>query len=136
MQPEQVRDFLRANHRAVLATSRADGRPQLSPVACGLDEAGRVIISTRETAVKTRNLRRNPLASLCVFTDAFFGSWVQVEGKAEIVSLPEAMEFLVGYYRLLSGEHPDWADYHAAMVRDRRCLIRIEITRAGPDISG
>lgn len=136
MQPEQVRDFLRANHRAVLATSRADGRPQLSPVACGLDEAGRVIISTRETAVKTRNLRRNPLASLCVFSDAFFGPWVQVEGKAEIVSLPEAMEFLVGYYRLLSGEHPDWADYHAAMVRDRRCLIRIEITRAGPDISG
>ena len=136
MQPEQVRDFLRANHRAVLATSRADGRPQLSPVACGLDEAGRVIISTRETAVKTGNLRRNPLASLCVFSDAFFGPWVQVEGKAEIISLPEAMEFLVGYYRLLSGEHPDWADYHAAMVRDRRCLIRIEITRAGPDISG
>jgi len=136
VQPEQVRDFLRANHRAVLATSRADGRPQLSPVACGLDEAGRVIISTRETAVKTGNLRRNPLASLCVFSDAFFGPWVQVEGKAEIISLPEAMEFLVGYYRLLSGEHPDWADYHAAMVRDRRCLIRIEITRAGPDISG
>ena len=136
MQPEQARDFLRANHRAVVATSRADGRPQLSPVTCGLDEAGRVIISTRETAVKTRNLRRNPLASLCVFTDAFFGSWVQVEGNAEIISLPEAMEFLVEYYRLLSGEHPDWADYRAAMVRDRRCLIRIEITRAGPDISG
>jgi len=136
VQPEQARDFLRANHRAVLATSRADGRPQLSPVTCGLDEAGRVIISTRETAVKTGNLRRNPLASLCVFTDGFFGPWVQVEGKAEIISLPEAMEFLVEYYRLLSGEHPDWADYRAAMVRDRRCLIRIEITRAGPDISG
>ena len=136
MQPDQARDFLRANHRAVLATARADGRPQLSPVTCGLDEAGRVIISTRETAVKTRNLRRNPLASLCVFTDAFFGPWVQVEGEAEIISLPEAMEFLVGYYRLVSGEHPDWADYRAAMVRDRRCLIRIEITRAGPGISG
>ena len=95
-----------------------------------------MIISTRETAVKTRNLRRNPLASLCVFTDAFFGRWVQVEGSAEVVSLPEAMEFLVEYYRLVSGEHPDWDDYRAAMVRDRRCLIRIEITRAGPDISG
>lgn len=136
MQPEQAREFLRANHRAVLATSRADGRPQLSPVTCGLDDAGRVIISTRETAVKTRNLRRNPLASLCVFTDAFFGSWVQVEGKAEIISLPQAMELLVGYYRQVSGEHPDWDDYRAAMVRDRRCLVRIEITRAGPDISG
>jgi PPOX class probable F420-dependent enzyme len=136
MQPDQAREFLRANHRAVLATARADGRPQMSPVTCGLDEAGRVIISTRETAVKVRNLRRSPLASLCVFTDAFFGPWVQVEGKAEIISLPEAMEFLVGYYRLISGEHPDWADYRAAMLRDRRCLIRIDITRAGPDISG
>ncbi len=136
MPPDQARDFLRANHRAVLATARADGRPQLSPVTCGLDEAGRVIISTRETAVKTRNLRRNPLASLCVFSDAFFGPWVQVEGQAEIISLPEAMELLVGYYRLLSGEHPDWEEYRATMVRDRRCLVRIEITRAGPDISG
>jgi len=136
VQPGEARDFLRANHRAVLATVRGDGRPQLSPVTCGLDQAGRVIISTRETAVKTRNLRRNPLASLCVFTDAFFGRWVQVEGSAEVVSLPEAMEFLIEYYRLVSGEHPDWDDYRDAMVRDRRCLIRIEITRAGPDISG
>jgi len=136
VQPDEARDFLRANHRAVLATVRGDGRPQLSPVTCGLDQAGRVIISTRETAVKTRNLRRNPLASLCVFTDAFFGRWVQVEGSAEVVSLPEAMEFLVEYYRLVSGEHPDWDDYRAAMVRDQRCLIRVEITRAGPDISG
>ena len=136
MQPDEARDFLRANHRAVLATARADGHPQLSPATCGLDEAGRVIISTRETAVKTRNLRRNPLASLCVFTDAFFGPWVQVEGEAEIISLPEAMELLVGYYRVVSGEHPDWEDYRAAMIRDRRCVVRIEITRAGPDISG
>jgi PPOX class probable F420-dependent enzyme len=136
MQPDEARKFLRVNHRAVLATARADGRPQLSPVTCGVDAAGRVIISTRETAVKTRNLRRNPLASLCVFTDAFFGPWVQVEGKAEIISLPKAMESLVEYYRLISGEHADWEDYRAAMVRDRRCLIRVEITRAGPDISG
>ena len=114
----------------MLGTVRADGRPQLSPVTCGLDDAGRVIISTRETAVKARNLRRNPLASLCVFTEAFFGPWVQVDGQAEIISLPEAMEFLVGYYRQVSGEHPDWDDYRAAMVRDRRCLVRIEITRS------
>lgn len=136
MQLDRAREFLRANHRAVLAATRADGRPQLSPVTCGVDPGGRVIISTRETAVKTRNLRRNPLASLCVFTDAFFGEWVQVEGKAEIVSLPEAMELLVEYYRLVSGEHPDWDDYRATMQRDRRCVIRIEIDRAGPDISG
>jgi PPOX class probable F420-dependent enzyme len=136
VQLDRAREFLRANHRAVLATTRADGRPQLSPVLCGVDSAGRVLISTRETAVKTRNLRRNPLASLCVLTDAFFGGWVQVEGKAELVSLPEAMELLVEYYRLVSGEHPDWDEYRATMQRDRRCVIRIEIDRAGPDISG
>jgi PPOX class probable F420-dependent enzyme len=136
MEPDRAREFLRKNHRAVLATARADGHPQLSPVTCGVDPAGRVIISTRETAVKTKNLRRRPFASLCAFTDGFFGEWVQVEGPVEIISLPEAMDYLVEYYRLISGEHPDWDDYRAAMIRDRRCLVRIEITRAGPDIGG
>lgn len=136
MDLEQAREFLRANHRAVLATTRADGRPQLSPVTCGVDDAGRAIISTRETAIKIRNLRRNPAASLCVFTDGFFGQWVQVDGTVEIISLPAAMDLLVDYYRRISGEHPDWADYRAAMIRDQRCVARITITRAGPDIAG
>jgi PPOX class probable F420-dependent enzyme len=136
MDLEQAREFLRANHRAVLATARADGRPQLSPVTCGVDDAGRAIISTRETAIKTRNLRRNPAASLCVFTDGFFGQWVQVDGTAEIISLPAAMDLLIDYYRRISGEHPDWADYREAMIRERRCVARVTITRAGPDIAG
>jgi PPOX class probable F420-dependent enzyme len=133
---DTARGFLRAHHRAVLATSRKDGRPQLSPITCAVDEKGRVLISTRETAIKTRNLRRNPRASLCVFTDGFFGEWVQVEGETEIISLPDAMELLMEYYRLVSGEHPDWDDYRAAMVRDRRVILRVSITWAGPDISG
>jgi PPOX class probable F420-dependent enzyme len=129
-------DFLRAHHRAVLATSRSDGMPQLSPVTCTVDDEGRVLISTRETAVKTKNLRRRPRASLCVFTDTFFGEWVQVEGNVELISLPDAMDLLVEYYRRSSGEHPDWDDYRAAMIRDRRVIVRITITRAGPDVSG
>jgi PPOX class probable F420-dependent enzyme len=129
-------DFLRAHHRAVVATSRSDGRPQLSPVTCTVDDENRVLISTRETALKTRNLRRRPQASLCVFTDNFFGEWVQVEGDVEIISLPDAMDLLVEYYRSISGEHPDWDDYRAAMVRDQRVIVRITITRAGPDASG
>ena len=136
MDPGQAADFLRAHHRAVLATSRADGRPQLSPVLCVADDEGRVLISTRETALKTRNLRRDPRASLCVFTDSFFGEWVQAEGDAEVISLPDAMDLLVDYYRRVAGEHSDWADYRAAMVRDRRVIVRITITRAGPDVSG
>jgi len=132
----QAADFLRKHHRAVLATSRADGRPQLSPVLCVADDEGRVLISTRETALKTHNLRRDPRASLCVFTDGFFGEWVQAEGDAEIISLPDAMDLLVDYYRRVAGEHSDWADYRAAMTRDRRVIVRITLTRAGPNASG
>ena len=136
MDTRRAADFLRGHHRAVLATSRSDGRPQLSPVTCTVDDEGRVLISTRETAVKTRNLRRRPQASLCVFTDNVFGEWVQVAGDGEIIPLPDAMDLLVDYYRRISGEHPDWDDYRAAMVRDRRVIARITITRAGPDVSG
>jgi PPOX class probable F420-dependent enzyme len=136
MDTGRAADFLRAHHRAVLATPRSDGRPQLSPVSCTVDDEGRVLVSTRETALKTRNLRRRPQASLCVFTDNFFGEWVQVEGDVEIIPLPDAMDLLVDYYRRISGEHPDWDDYRAAMVRDKRVIVRITITRAGPDVSG
>ncbi len=136
MNPDRAREFLRTHHRAVLATRRSDGGPQLSPVLATVDEDGRVLISTRETAVKTRNLRRDNRASLCVFNDGFFGDWVQAEGTAEVISLPDAMELLVSYYRSVAGEHPDWADYRAAMERDKRVIVRVTITRAGPDISG
>lgn len=128
--------FVRSNHRAVLATRRRDGRPQLSPVLCAVEGDGSVVVSSRETAVKTRNVRRDPSVSLCVFTDAFFGEWVQLDGTARVVSLPDAMEGLVDYYRRISGEHPDWDDYRAAMERERRCLIRVTVTAAGPDVSG
>ena len=136
MELAAAREFLRAHHRAVLTPSRSDGRPQLSPVTVTVDDEGRVLISTREAAIKTRNLRRDPRASLCVLNDGFFGDWVQAEGTAEIVPLPEAMEILVSYYRSLAGEHPDWDDYRAAMERDRRVIVRITMTRAGPDVSG
>jgi PPOX class probable F420-dependent enzyme len=95
-----------------------------------------VIISTRETAMKLKNIERDPSVSVCVFTDAFFGRWIQIDGRAEVVRLPEAMEMLVSYYRDISGEHPDWDDYRAAMVRDRRVVVRIEVERAGPDREG
>ena len=136
MSAERAQQFLRAHYRAVLATTRLDGRPQISPVLCAVDAEGRILISTRETAVKTRNLRRDPYASICAFTDRFFGDWIQAEGTAEVISLPDAMELLVDYYRLISGEHPDWSDYRAAMVRDRRVIIRVTASRTGPTISG
>jgi PPOX class probable F420-dependent enzyme len=131
-----AQQFLRENENAVLATWRQDGRLQMSPVTVGLDAAGRAIISSRETAYKVRNLRRDPRAALCVFVEAFTGPWVQIEGTAEVVTLPEAMEPLVDYYRRLAGEHPDWEDYRRAMTADQRVLIRMTIERAGPDRQG
>ncbi len=136
MEIERAADFIRRHHRAVLATTRADGRPQLSPVTVTADDDGRILISTRETAVKTRNVIRDPRASLCVMNDGFFGDWVQAEGAVEIIHLPEALDLLVEYYRRISGEHPDWDDYRAAMHRDQRVILRISLTRAGPDVSG
>ena len=131
-----AQQFLRENENAVLATWRRDGRLQMSPVTVGLDAVGRAIISSRETAYKIRNLRRDPRAALCVFVEAFTGPWVQIEGTAEVVTLREALESLVDYYRRLAGEHPDWDDYRRAMTADRRALIRITIERAGPDRQG
>jgi PPOX class probable F420-dependent enzyme len=133
---ERATRFISGNPRAVLATTRSDGRPQLSPVVVAVDDAGRVLVSTRETAVKARNLARDPRASLCVLNDGFYGEWIQAEGTAELIHLPDAMPMLEDYYRRISGEHPDWEDYRAAMRRDRRLILRITIERAGPDVSG
>lgn len=136
MDAVQAREFLRDNHRAVMATFRSDGRPQLSPVLCAVDAQGRVVVSTREPAVKVRNLERDPRVSLCVLTNRFFGDWVQVEGTAEIIRLPAAMDLLIDYYRRVAGEHDDWDDYRAAMERERRVIVRFALERAGPTISG
>jgi PPOX class probable F420-dependent enzyme len=129
-------DFLQDQHRAILATRRSDGSPQLSPVAVAVDDEGRILISTREPAIKAKNLARDPRASLCVINDGFYGQWIQVDGTAEIIHLPDALELLVDYYRRISGEHPDWTEYRSAMNRDQRLILRVSIERAGPDISG
>jgi PPOX class probable F420-dependent enzyme len=136
MEVSRAVDFVRRHHHAVLTTTRRDGAPQMSPVLVAVDDAGRVVVSSRETAMKTKNVRRDPRAWVCVFTDKFFGSWRQLSGDVEVLSLPDAMEPLVEYYRSAVGEHPDWDDYRAAMERERRCLLRITVTEAGPDVSG
>ena len=136
MDVSEALDFVRNHHRGVLATRRADGRPQLSVIVAAVDDAGRVVISTREPAMKARNIRRDPFVSLLVFTEDFFGPWVQLDGTATVLSLPDAMEPLVDYYRRLSGEHPDWDEYRAAMARDRRVLLQITVERAGPNQAG
>ena len=136
MEIDAAREFVREHRNAVLLTNRGSGAPQMSPVTCAVDTEGLIAISTRQTAIKVKNIRRDPRVSLCVLSDGFYGRWIQVDGTAEIVPLPEAMDPLVEYYRSLRGEHDDWADYRAAMERDQRLVLRITIERAGPDVSG
>ena len=136
MDASDARDFLREHHNIVLVTRRRDGSLQTSPSTAGVLGDDRIVISSRETAYKVRNLRRDPRVTLCAFTEAFMGPWLQVDGTASLVTLPDAMDGLVEYYRLLAGEHPDWDDYRAAMERDRRLLIVIDPERVGPDRSG
>jgi len=133
---DDAREVIRTQHHAVLATVRNDGTPQMSPILAALDDDGRVLVSTRETAVKVRNLRRDARLWLCVLPDGFFGRWVQVEGHAEIVSLPDAMDGLVDYYRRVAGEHENWDEYRSAMQGERRVLLRVTMDRAGPDRAG
>jgi PPOX class probable F420-dependent enzyme len=136
MDLDRARAFIKEHHQAVLLTRRRDGSPQMSPVACNVDADGLVVVSTRETAIKTKNVRRDPRVSLCVLSNGFGGEWIQVDGAASVLSLPDAMEPLVEYYRTTAGEHPDWDEYRDAMTRDRRVLLRVDLGRAGPDRAG
>ncbi|WP_169985670.1 PPOX class F420-dependent oxidoreductase [Microbispora sp. H10836] len=133
---EQLLDFVRDRHRAILITARREGGPQASPVSCGVDAEGRIVVSTYPERAKTRNARRDPRVSVVVLSDDFDGPWVQVDGTAEVLDLPEALEPLVEYYRSISGEHPDWEEYRAAMVRQGKSLVRITPTSWGPVATG
>ncbi len=133
---DRLVEFLRPRHHGILMTTRTDGRPQASPVTCGVDPAGRVVVSTYPERAKATNARRDPRVSVCVLSDDFGGPWVQVDGLAEVLDLPDALEPLVEYYRCISGEHPDWDEYRQAMLHQGKCLIRITVDRWGPIATG
>ena len=129
-------DFIRPRHQGILLTARSDGTPQASPVTCGVDPRGRLVISTYPQRAKTSNVRRSGTASLVVLSDDFGGPWVQVDGDAEVLDMPDAVEPLVDYFRAISGEHDDWDEYRAAMQRQGKALIRVTIERWGPIATG
>ena len=128
--------FVRPRHRMLLATTRSDGRPQMSPVSGGVDEHGRLVISSYPSRAKTRNAERDPQTSVLVLSDEWDGPWVQVDGAAEILHMPEAGDGLVDYFRCIAGEHPNWDEYRAAMTLQNKSLIRITPTRWSPVSSG
>ncbi|WP_344528771.1 PPOX class F420-dependent oxidoreductase [Streptomyces albiaxialis] len=129
-------EFVRPRHRAILMTRRADGAPQASPLTCGVDDAGRVVMSTYPERVKTRNARRDPRVSVLVLSDEWNGPWVQIDGDAEVIDAPDSVEPLVEYFRVISGEHPDWDEYRTAMIEQGKSLIRVTPRRWGPIATG
>ena len=132
----ELLEFIRPRHNVVLVTTRSDGRPQLSPVTGGVDTDGRIVVSSYPQRAKSRNARREPRVSVLVLSDSFGDAWVQVDGRAEVIELPDAVEPLVEYFRCISGEHSDWDEYRAAMVRQGKCLIRVTIESWGPIATG
>ncbi|MEU5115934.1 PPOX class F420-dependent oxidoreductase [Streptomyces longwoodensis] len=133
---DELLDFVRPRHRALLLTRRADGSPQASPLTCGVDDSGRIVVSTYPERAKTRNARRDPRVSLVVLSDEWNGPWVQVDGTAEVIDSPDSVEPLVEYYRNIAGEHPDWDEYREAMVEQGKSIIRVTPERWGPVATG
>jgi PPOX class probable F420-dependent enzyme len=133
---DELLDFIKIRHHAIVMTTRADGRPQASPVTCGVDDEGRIVIATYPERAKIVNARRDPRVSVLLLSDDFGGEWVQVDGAAEVLDVPEAVEALVDYYRSISGEHPNWDEYREAMVEQGKSLLRVTPERWGPIASG
>ncbi|MER7082170.1 PPOX class probable F420-dependent enzyme [Saccharopolyspora kobensis] len=129
-------DFVRPRHRAILLTTRTDGSPQGSPLTCGVDDAGRLVMSTYPERAKTRNAKRDPRVSVIVLSDDWNGPWVQVDGTAEVIDAPDSVEPLVEYFRTIAGEHPDWDEYREAMRKQGKSLIRVTPERWGPIATG
>jgi PPOX class probable F420-dependent enzyme len=132
----ELLDFVRSRHRLLLATMRSGGRPQMSPVSGGVDPEGRIVISTYPARAKTRNAEKHAQVSVLVLSDDWNGPWVQVDGDAQVLHMPEAADGLVDYFRCISGEHPDWNEYREAMRIQDKSLIRITPTRWGPIATG
>ncbi|MFF1307323.1 PPOX class F420-dependent oxidoreductase [Streptomyces sp. NPDC058307] len=133
---DELLDFVRPRHRAILLTRRADGSPQASPLTCGVDDSGRIVVSTYPERAKTRNAKRDAQVSVIVLSDEWNGPWVQVDGTAEVIDSPESVEPLVEYFRNISGEHPDWDEYRSAMVKQGKSIIRVTPVRWGPVATG
>ena len=133
---DELLDFARPRHHAIIITRRSDGSPQASPVTCGVDDDGRIVVATYPSRAKARNARRDPRVRVVVLSAGFGGPWAQIDGDAEVIDVPEAVESLVSYYRAIAGEHPDWAEYRAAMQRQGKSLLRVTPRRWGPVATG
>ena len=133
MEIEEVRDFLVENHNAVLVARKRNGSPQITLVTAGVDGAGRVVISSRKNTYKVKNIARDPRVSLLVMGEQFHGSnYYQIDGRAEVIYLPESLELLMDAYRRRLGDDMDPEATRLKILDQDRVLIRVEIDAVGP----
>ena len=133
MEIADAQKFLKDNHRACIAVRQKDGWPQMTFVTPGIDEQGRVIITSRGTTYKIKHIERDPRVSMLIFGEQYSGSkFVQIHGSAEIIHQPAAMDGLIHWYKQVRGEHQNWDEYKKRMQNEKRVIIRVNIEKVGP----
>ncbi len=133
MEISEAREFLKNHHRGCLVTRKKNGSLQMTLVSPGLDVGGGAIITARDRTYKIKNIKRNPQISLLVFGDEFHGSnYIQIDGKAEIVPHPEAMDIVLNWYRQIHGEPKSWQEVREKILAEGRVAIRVTIEKVGP----
>ncbi len=137
MKISDAQDFLKDNHHGVLVARKKDGSLQMTLVSPVIDADGKVIVTSRETTYKVKNIRRNPQISLLVFGGQFHGSnYIQIDGKAEIIPQPQAMDIVLDWHRQIRGEPASWDEVREKTKAERRIAMRITIEKVGPQSRG
>lgn len=133
MEIADAQEFLKQNHRGVLVARKKDGSLQMALVSPTIDADGKVIITSRDSTYKVKNIRRNPQISLLVFGEQFNGSkYIQIEGKAEIIEHPRAMDIVLDWHRQIRGEPADWEEVRKKTLAEGRIAMRVTIEKVGP----
>ncbi len=137
MEIADAQKFLRDNHHGVLVTRKKDSSLQMTLVSPVIDDEGKVIITSRESTYKVKNIKRNPQISLLVYGDQFNGSnYIQIDGRAEIIPLPQAMDIVLDWHRQIRGVPANWDEIREKTKTERRIAMRVTIERVGPQNKG
>jgi PPOX class probable F420-dependent enzyme len=133
MEMTEAQEFLKDNHHGVLVARKKDGSLQMTLVSPVIGRAGKVVITARDTTFKVKNIRRNPQVSLLVYGDKFNGSnYIQIDGQAEVIPHPEAMEIVLDWHRQIRGEPSNWEEVRRKTLAEGRIAILVTINKVGP----
>jgi PPOX class probable F420-dependent enzyme len=137
MEVNEAREFLKDKHHGVLVTRKKDGSLQMTLVSPVISSDGRVIITARERTYKVKNIKRNPQISLLVYGEKFHGSnYIQIDGRAEVIPHPQAMDIVLDWHRRIRGEPKSWDEIRQKTLAEGRIAIRVTIEKVGPQNRG